>query len=198
MYGCSPDDEVKVKKPFPSKRVAPRSKEERGDNWEEMVDNALIHTKLSNSVLSTARFQNWRSMERRGTCTTVLLALWFWRSLQMSSAKPKSLRQVLSRMSWLEATLSMLLKEICRCLVQKKTSALTRRSRRRAWPARGWCWWRSACTSSKPSRRTSPTQRLSCPPLPSPPFHPLPFCLYLYLPAQPCQTLHPQPSLVYH
>ena len=51
MYGYSPDDEVKVKKPFPSKRVAPRSKEERRDNWEEMVDDALIDTKLSNSVL---------------------------------------------------------------------------------------------------------------------------------------------------
>ena len=51
MYGCSPDDEVKVKKPFPPKRVAPRSKEERCDNWEEMIHDALIHTKLSNSVL---------------------------------------------------------------------------------------------------------------------------------------------------
>ena len=51
MDGYSPDDEVKVKKPFPPKRVAPRSKEERGDDREEMVDDALVHTKLSNSVL---------------------------------------------------------------------------------------------------------------------------------------------------
>ena len=46
-----PDQEVEIEEPLSSKRFAPRPKKERADNWKEMVDYALIDTKLGNFVL---------------------------------------------------------------------------------------------------------------------------------------------------
>ena len=46
-----PDEEVEIKEPLASERVAPRPEEERGDDWEEMVDYALVNSKLSHSIL---------------------------------------------------------------------------------------------------------------------------------------------------
>ena len=46
-----PDQEVEIEEPLSSKRVAPRPKKERADDWKEMVDYALIDTELGNFVL---------------------------------------------------------------------------------------------------------------------------------------------------
>ena len=59
----APDDEEEVEEPLPAELVAPGAKEEGTDDWEEVVNNALVNTELGDGILKTGVSSFYQNMK---------------------------------------------------------------------------------------------------------------------------------------